>query len=295
MSVYSRRTSTSPRAVGTPNDRAYWLGPNGRAMVSLGPLKTANYCTYSCPFCYVQGPFQRYQQGASVEEIVAWLEARRQNFTVVYISGDTDSFATPRTDQALDLLDALVALDVDVLFTTRHVFDSSARTRLSCIAESYRSRQRLLIGCVSVSQWNDPSLEPVPIATPTERLNQLAWFQTVGIISVLTIRPFIPAIEASDYATIARHGIDTCDLVLGSHWYVDPAGLILSQTEAALGRTIDKQSEITVLDYTPGTERWHVFKHPSAEAAVLEVCRDAGRPFFMRSDPAIAHLRHLVR
>jgi hypothetical protein len=113
----------------------------------------------------VQGPFPKYAS-ASVEEIVDWLRDRRDQYDIVYISGDTDSFAQPRTDDGLNLIEALLGLDVDVLFTTRYVFSIEELERLGSIASRYRAQRLLLIGCISISQLHHPELEPHPIKSP---------------------------------------------------------------------------------------------------------------------------------
>lgn len=282
----------SPSHIATPlHQTAYHLGPNRRAMVSLGPLKPRNYCTFTCPFCYVRGPFPRYQAGAAVDEIVAWLQSRRSRFDIVYISGDTDSFAPPRTAQALELLAALRQLQCDVLFTTRHRFARQHRELLASLAADYHSDGYMLIGCVSVSQLRQPGLEPRPIASPQARLEQVAWMRSAGLVSVLTVRPFIPAVPAEEYADIVHAGAAGCDVVLGSHWYVDPAGVILEQTSRALGHLAGGAAHRMPLDFSDDSTSWQVHEHPEAEAAVRQASATHGRPFFMRSDPAIAYLR----
>jgi len=273
--------------LGTP----YHLGANRRAMVSLGPVKLRNYCTFKCPFCYVQGPFPRYQQGASVQDIISWLLSQREHYDIVYISGDTDSFAPPRTQEAIALIDALRRVDCDVLFTTRHLFTSREQHGLAVLARHYRQSRRLLIGCTSVSQLHHPGLEPDPIAAPATRLEQVATLRDLGIRSVLAIRPFIPDIPAAEYAEIAERGARSADIVLGGDWYVDPAGVILSQTQRVLGMTRARPSRRAPLDFTDDATPWDFYVHDAAEAAVRAICAKYGRPFFMRSDPAIAYLR----
>lgn len=274
-------------------DSAYYIGDNRRAMVSLGPVKHRNYCTFSCPFCYVQGPFPRYQRTTEPTEVVAWLEQRRDQFDTVYVSGDTDSFAPPRTEKALELLAGLLPLGCTILFTTRHLFDVRQRAALEEVASNYRAAGVQLIGCVSISQLHHPLLEPTPIASPEHRIEQLRWMRESGFVSILTIRPFIPGVPASEYAEIATRGADAADLVLGGDWYVDPAGIILTRTEQALGVEIDSPSAKQSLDFTEDGTVWHVYTHPAARQAVSQVCREKGVPFFMRSDPALFHVRDL--
>jgi hypothetical protein len=287
------REEVSKWAESVDRDSAYYIGENRRAMVSLGPVKHRNYCTFSCAFCYVQGPFPRYQRIVEPADVVAWLEQRRERFDTVYVSGDTDSFAPPRTEQALELLKGMLSLGSTVLFTTRHLFDSAQRVQLERLACDYHSAGIRLIGCISISQLRHPGLEPTPIASPEERIEQLLWMRESGLVSVLTIRPFIPGVPESEYAEIAERGADAADVVLGGDWYVDPAGIIFRRTEQAIGIEIDATSTERPLDFTDDGTPWRVYTHSAAEEAVARVCREKGVPFFMRSDSALSHLRDL--
>src|SRR6266851_8645144 len=107
---------------------------DNRAMVSLGPLSPKKYCTYSCPFCYVQSDFLSYTS-MDISEIVDWLKTCQRPFDIIYVSGDTDSFAPPRTDGGIELLEALCEFGVDLLFTTRAVFGPKHLNKLYQIRE----------------------------------------------------------------------------------------------------------------------------------------------------------------
>jgi len=264
----------------------------GRAMVSLGPVSNTGYCPYQCRFCYVQGPFPKYAS-ATVNEIVSWLEDRRDQYDIVYISGDTDSFARPRTDEGLDLIEALLRLNVDVLFTTRHVFNDYELERLGSIAIRYRSQQLLLIGCISISQLHHPELEPPPIKSPYDRVQLLQKLQALGVITVLTIRPFIPSIAASEYSEIASLGGEFADVVLGGDLYLDPNGAVFENLQAAIG-TIDlatSPSRVRALDFSLSNEDWITLTHSEAVSQVNLACETIGKPFFMRSGSAIRWIR----
>ena len=94
-------TSTQPQIPGgITMAEPYFIGLD-RAMVSLGPLTGSTYCTYKCRFCYVNGPYAKYSH-RSPEEIIDWLTSRRDLYNIVYVSGDTDSFAPPRTADAIE-------------------------------------------------------------------------------------------------------------------------------------------------------------------------------------------------
>jgi hypothetical protein len=274
----------------------YFLGLD-RAMISLGPLVNETFCTYRCQFCYVNGPYPRYAK-RSVDEIAHWLATHRDQYKVVYISGDTDSFARPRTAQAIDLLFRIAALDVDVLFTTRYVFTETERIELELLLETYRTRGRLLVPCISVSQLHQPALEPPPVPTPESRLDQVRWFYEQGAQVLLTIRPFIPYVPAREYAEIAYRGGPYSSAILGGDWYVDLDGGIDLRVRRALGIPDWKKLDPSVekakqgpLDSTNDGQEWLTYRHPEAEKLVGSAARSVGRNFFMRSSPAIEFLR----
>lgn len=288
----SANMQTKPRA----NTPIIWSTPYfiglGRAMVSLGPISNSRYCPYQCRFCYVQGPFPKYAS-ATVDEIVRWLDARRDQYDIVYISGDTDSFAQPRTDEGLDLIEALLRLKVDVLFTTRYVFGDSELERLRHITTRYRKEGLLVIGCVSISQLHHPELEPPPIKSPYCRAQLLHQLQTRGIVTALTIRPFIPSLPASEYAEIATIGSESADVVIGGDLYLDSEGTIREAIRAAtkIVDTEASKARIEALDFSLSGEDWVTLEHPQAAEEVNAVCEALGKPFFMRSPGAISWIR----
>lgn len=273
------------------HNEPYFIGL-GRAMVSLGPISRARYCPFSCRFCYVQGPFPKYAASSPLE-IVTWLKSRREQFHVIYVSGDTDSFAPGRTQEGLALLDMLCELEVDVLFTSRHLFSSQERLGLQRIGDGYRRKGTRLIACVSVSQLEHPTLEPPPIRSPLERIEQLAHFHEMSLVTILTIRPLIPGIPSLEYQSIVQLAHQYADVVLGGDLYLDSAGVIENLIGAAIGplplataRAFDQQ-----LDFSMGTQQWHVVEHREARAEVAELCARLNKPFFMRSGPALDWIR----
>jgi hypothetical protein len=269
----------------------YFIGL-GRAMVSLGPVNEVSYCSYRCRFCYVQGPFPKYAS-ATVEETVDWLADRRDQYDIVYISGDTDSFARPRTQEGLNLIEALLALHVDVLFTTRYVFSDAELARLGSIASRYSAERLLLIGCVSISQLHHAKLEPPPIESPNRRIQLLCELKALGVITVLTIRPFIPSIPASEYCEIARLGGEVADVILGGDLYLDSNGTVFENIRAAT-ETMDLDalpSRVGGLDFSLSEEDWMTVAHRDAAEEVSLVCESLKKPFFMRSSAAIRWIR----
>jgi hypothetical protein len=221
------------------------------------------------------------------------LSERREQYDIVYVSGDTDSFAQPRTNEGLDLLEALLHLNVDVLFTTRYVFTEQELERLRAISIHYRALRLLLIGCVSISQMHHPELEPPPIKGYQQRVDLLRKMQAIGIVTALTIRPFIPSVPASEYCEIANLGSGFADVVLGGDLYLDSDGTILRNIRAASG-SLDLQAlelRFGTLDFSLNGDDWITLTHAEAVVQVGALCEARGKPFFTRSAAAINWIR----
>lgn len=273
----------------------YFLGLD-RAMVSLGPLTDHVYCSYKCKFCYVNGPYRKYAR-REVGEIFDWLHDKRDQYSIVYISGDTDSFAPPRTMVALDLLDRLLTLDIDVLFTTRYVFSAEERQILHSISAQYARKHKLFVPCISISQLTHPELEPPPIPSPSARFDQMKWLYHIGVKALLTVRPFMPYIAGEEYAEIVRQGAPYSAAVLGGDLYSDEEGVIDNTIRQAMGIPITGIDGDNVtkqpLDSTSDSKEWLITRHPAAEALAEAAARRASKRFYMRSGPAIAYLRSI--
>lgn len=206
----------------TDGTQAFYLA-DGRAMVSLGPVSPKRHCPFRCPFCYVESPaFVKYD-ALSVADVVAWVEGRLSDVRVIYVSGDTDSFAPPRTAQGLSLLEALAELDRDLLFTTRYVFDSDDDwKRLTSIAARVRKAHRTPIACVSVCQTSQSRFEPPPIRPSRERIQQLGRLGVSGWSPVLAMRPILPEVPATDFKEILTLATPHTRYALTADYYFDP-------------------------------------------------------------------------
>ena len=257
--------------------------------MSLGPLSPKKYCTYSCPFCYVNAGFLSYSS-LDVPGIVAWLRERREQFDIVYVSGDTDSFAPPRTDQGISLLRELISLDVDIMFTTRMVFTDSHLGMLQQICQDLRARGHYLFGCVSVAQLSLPHLEPPPIAPPKLRLAQLCSFKERGLISVLAARPFLPNVPPLEMVAIVQAVEHCVDVVLGEVWYTDAQGKM--ERRVFQGDTPSNVVYIRgPMDFDINKANWKIYEANDTRQRVEEYCAQRGIPFFMRSRPAVEWIR----
>lgn len=265
---------------------------DGRVMLSLGPLSAKKYCTFSCAFCYVQADFASYAS-LEVEEIVEWVKALKEPYDVIYVSGDTDSFAKPRTEAGLELLERLTAFGVDLLFTTRHVFDGEGLDRLQGIATELRGRGQFLFGCTSIAQIRNGYLEPRPIPPPRERLTQLERFRERGLVSVLAMRPFLPVVPPSEYVELARLAAGKVDAILGEVWYADQAGLLERRVFRDFPPHPPVSSEVRRMDFDANDAEWRIYAQPETEEEVRKECERLDTPFFMRSRPAIQYIRAL--
>lgn len=258
-----------------------------RAMVSLGPLNETQYCTYMCPFCYVRAGFLSYRN-LTITKILNWLEDHKSEFDIVYISGDTDSFAPPRTKTALELLEALLQLNKDVLFTTRAVLDEEDMNRLSDIAKMYNEKNLMLIGCVSITSWTTKGIESANVPSPEKRVEELRKFKDVGIVPILAMRPFIPTVPISDYQLILEKTLGLVDVVLGESWYVDREGILEKRT---LKNCKIESFTLCKMPFDDNDKIWKRYDGVDQETFCEEWCKQHNVLFFMRSLPAIKLLK----
>jgi DNA repair photolyase len=262
---------------------------DGRAMVSLGPLSPKKYCSYSCPFCYVNAGFLSYAT-KTIEDTVKWLEDQRGLFDIIYVSGDTDSFAPPRMDKGIELLEALSEFNVDLLFTTRAILKEQHLIKLVAIKNKLSEKRKLLFGCVSIAQLYQEHLEPKPIATPFERISQLNAFKEIGLISVHAMRPFLPNVPINEYLELINLVDGKVDVILGEVWYADKSGIL--ETATFNGITPEKLEYLEhQMDFDDNSSIWKVYEMREVEIAVTKKCLDMNIPFFMRSSLAIDRAR----
>lgn len=264
----------------------------GRAMVSLGPLSPRRYCAYSCAFCYVQADFPKYPS-LSIAEILAYLNSHAGEYDIVYVSGDTDSFAPPRTAKGLDLLDALSELRTDLMFTTRAPLEEAALDRLGGLGARLNSQGHSLFGCISIPRLRSaPHLEPSPVPSPERRLEVLSGLHSRGIVSVLTLRPFLPVVPPEEYVELVRLAAEYTDVVLGEVWFADMAGVLEKRVFAA-GQVSGLTFEERRMDFDSNEAVWKVWQGAGIRNQMEAYCRTIGIPFFMRSRPAVLHIREM--
>lgn len=259
-----------------------------RAMVSLGPLSKKKYCTYSCPFCYVDAGFAPYSK-MSLEGIAQYLTENRGNYDIIYVSGDTDSFAPPRANEGIDLVRLCSDFNVDVLFTTRAPLSSKNIEELSSIAEVLRARSRLLIGCISIAQLNHPHLEPKPIPSPAQRLDLLRDLKANGIVSVLAMRPLLPIVPKEDYLHLLNEAQPHTDLAITEGWYSDMSGVL--DRGVFQGESAHYEHTVGQMYFDENDSDWKLFRPESLVREISAHAERIGLPLFFKSHGAIEYCR----
>lgn len=258
-------------------------------MVSLGPLSHKKYCTYSCPFCYVHTDFLSYAS-MTIEETINWLKENSKDFDIIYVSGDTDTFAPPRTNAGIELLERLTDFHVDILFTTRAVFNHEQLLKIERINNKQKQNGKLLFGCISIAQLTHQYLEPKPIPPPIQRIEQLGRFLDIGLVSVFAMRPFLPVIPIEEYHQLIDLSYGKFHILLGEVWYADKGGIL----EAGVIKDVALEVHYSEhnMDFDENTVIWKVFEANEIKQSVENKCLELNIPFFMRSKPAIEWARN---
>lgn len=271
-------------------ENAFYIGDN-RAMISLGPLTDKKYCPYSCAFCYVKSGFTRYLR-LEIDDIIEFLKKNKEKYDIVYISGDTDSFAPPRTDKAIELIKEVSEnIDVDITFTTRTTFNEDSLKKLKNINDYMKNKNNKLIASISISRLYSASyIEPYPIPSPEERIEMLKKLKGNGLYTMLATRPFLPIISAEEYVEIIKKAKNYIDAVLGEIWYAD------DKLISDVCRDFDIKGIQFVektMDFDNNNKLWKCYEAKETSQKVNQFCKENRIPFYMRSKSAIEYIRSL--
>jgi DNA repair photolyase len=262
-----------------------------RAMVSLGPFNAKQHCPYRCAFCYVQDEFVLYAN-LDIPQIVDFLRSNREQYEIIYVSGDTDSFAPPRTEKALDLLREIVTkIDCDLLFTTRTTFSEENYQRLKQIADEQKKKNKMFYACVSITRFSDACayLEPKPIPTPETRIGVLKRLKEIGAVTVLAMRPFLPVVNIDDYLKIIDDVKDFIDIVLGESFYFIRG----SQVEKRVfpnGILTEYENDILrnqKMSFDDNKADWDIWQATDCQQIIQTKCKELDIVFSMHSENAI--------
>lgn len=271
-------------------DKPFYLD-RGRAMISLGPISDNIHCSYDCAFCYVKDEFLSYAS-LTDEEIVSFLVKNRDKYKIIYISGDTDSFAPPRTERALELMKKIVKeINCDLLFTTRAVFTEYGYDKLSEIVQAQKKIKKDIYACISITRYSDDYafLEPYPIPSPDDRINAIKRLKILGAITVLAIRPFLPFVKVDDYMTIIDKSKKYVDIVLGECFYF-VRGDVIEKRIFKKGILPEYEKDILKKQkmlFDDNDEDWDVWRATVCKAEVEKLCVENQIIFSMHSDEAI--------
>lgn len=269
-------------------ENAFYIG-NNRAMISLGPLSNKKYCPYSCAFCYVKSGFMKYKK-LEIDDIIEFLIKNKERYNIIYISGDTDSFAPPRTDKAIELVKRISeCIDVDITFTTRTTFNEESLKKLKNINEYMKNKNCKLIASISISRLSSANyIEPYPIPSPEDRIETLKKLKQNGLYTILATRPFLPIINAEEYIEIIKKSKDYIDAVLGEIWYANDKLIndVCKKIDTEKIKFIEKN-----MDFDDNDEIWKCYEARETTEKVKQYCEKEGIHFYMRSTPAIEYIR----
>ena len=260
-------------------------------MVSLGPLAAKKHCPFSCAFCYVQDDFKTYP-ALPEDDIIAFLKQNEGLYQIIYVSGDTDSFAPPRTNQGLHLLRRISTMfDCDLLFTSRTTFAPAYLKIINEIAVTQVRKHKRLYACISISRYSESLayLEPKPIPHPEQRITTLNDLHEAGAVTVLAMRPFLPVVPISDYLTILRKSHRFVDIVLGEHFYFTRNGMVCKRVfPQGIETSVEKDiTQGNKMPFDVNDSDWNIWYSPEYEEAVRNKCQEYGIVFSMHSRDAI--------
>jgi DNA repair photolyase len=166
-----------------------------RQFVSFGGA-----CAFNCCHCYTFSHGYNLNNPVTVDGIVSSL--KDEKFKIVYVSGHRENFIDP--DEGLLLCEEIFKkYNVDLLITTRNVFNKNQLLRLQTLYDLMKKKEKDLFFCSSIPATSSyKKLESGSlIPTPYERMDFLKDVYDLGIFTFLTIRPlcpndFIPVDEA---------------------------------------------------------------------------------------------------
>ncbi len=270
---------------------------NERAMISLGPLNEKVHCPFRCAFCYVQDEFGSYAS-LEIDKIVDFLKKHKGEYDIIYVSGDTDSFASPRTQKGLDLLHAIVTeVDCDVEFTSRTVFSDEEYRQFKVIIDIQKEKGYRFYAGVSITRYSEDTqyLEPHPIPSPDSRIEHIKIMKKLGAITMLGLRPFLPVVNIADYITILDKLYPDLDIALGECFYFIRDGKI--QERVFLDGIPDwiEQDIVRnqIMDFDDNESLWDIWNSEKYERAVAAHCKKLGIIFSMHSAEAIEEYKSL--
>lgn len=266
-----------------------------RAMVSLGPFAEYQHCPFRCAFCYVQDDFRPYAK-LDIDEIVSFLLNNRNKYDIIYVSGDTDSFAPPRSALGIELLYRIINnIQCDITFTTRSIFTESEYERLAEIINIQKESGYMFVSGSSITRYsgNTAYLEPSPIPSPDKRILHIKRMKEIGAVTMLGLRPFLPIVDVNDYLVILNKLISYLDIALGEGFFFIPNGNIQRRVfpEGIPQKVKENIIHNIKMDFDDNNSLWDVWKSDEYEQIVADFCRKNNIIFAMHSEEALNEYR----
>lgn len=264
----------------------YVVDLDGKLVVSLGGPR----CRLNCRHCYIFAGGFVFLPPTSPRKLVDEIARLDPQPKAVYLSGDIEPFLA--ADEALEFLQAASeTLNVHLMFTTRLALDETTVSALDGIRAMQGTRDRLLIGSVSI-----PALEsydrierPALVPSPSSRLDLVRRLSRRGIPVMVSIRPLLPEslVPMSEYRLLLA-AIRDADAVcaLSSPLFFDRSGVI----ERRLGLSNLPALASGDMEFLDQPVKW--LEHLDADRArMLSTIGDSlGIPVFLRSMPALEQL-----
>jgi DNA repair photolyase len=262
-----------------------------RAMISLGPISKNKHCYYSCPFCYVNTSEYKSFKRLEIADIIDWLKDHKGEYDIIYVSGDTDSFAgsISRQNMAIELIEKIESeFEVEIMITTRAIISQENLKRLKAVRDNLFKKGLFFYACVSISSYlQKDELEPQPIPSINARIEQLKNFKNMEMKTVLAMRPFLPIVPIEDYMSILERCKDHIDIVLGKEWYADEKGVLDNACKIKDSYQYVKKQ----MYFDTNIAYWKVYSPKEVIRKIREWCDRKNLKFFMTSRKAIDWVR----
>ena len=144
--------------------------------------------------------------------------------------------------------------------------------------------------------WNQELPSETPDVYRAEYLAANLLFDAESAANDLSLQALLDVRhQEEDLLEIVRRYAQYSDVVLGSDWYADSAGLLEGLTEADSSLEPEWQIADEPMDFDVSDAVWRVYRNQHLVDLVADWCAAEGRPFFMRSSPALSHLRSSSR
>lgn len=245
-------------------------------------------CPYQCKHCF-SFDTNHNQQIRTTKEIIDSLKDK--NFDVVYVSQKKENFINP--DDGLELCEMIFnRYCCNIVIITRNIFNSEHKKRLINLHNNMKKKGKFLFICISLvgldSSGITENLSLIP--PPEERIRFAKEIYSLGIKSILLIRPLfpnkiIPSVEWKKIIDMVAGNI-SCVLT-GALMVNDNINQRLGMQESDWTYFNDGNSE-----YLNGAiaEQMKFVDVRNEMTQLKNYCKKSDVPFFEHSIPALNYL-----